>query len=231
MPGQSPPRPAAGRERGAFERPPPVPGPDPLQRYPIAGEGSVVFLKAVVDNPQIEVGDYTYYHDFDEPLGFERNVRYAFPFQGDRLVIGRFCSIASGATFLLNGGNHRTDTVSSYPFGMFGQDWRAAMPDSWPSRGDTIVGHDVWIGYCATLLPGVRVGHGAVIGAMSVVTGDVPPYAIAAGNPARLVRLRFSEADIARLLAIAWWDWPIEKVTAHIRTIALGTVEELERLG
>jgi hypothetical protein len=123
------------------------PAPSPTARYPIPGETSTVFLKSVVANPQIEVGDYTYYHDFDDPLGFERNLRYAFPFEGDRLVIGKFCSIASGATFLLNGGNHRIDGVSSYPFGVFGQGWEAAMPESWPSRGDTIVGHDVWIRY------------------------------------------------------------------------------------
>jgi len=205
-------------------------GPDPSLRYPLPGQPSIVFLKAVVANPQIEVGDYTYYHDFDDPLGFERNVRYAFPFEGDRLVIGRFCSIAHGATFLLNGGNHLIDTVSSYPFAVFGHAWEAAMPEAWPARGDTVVGNDVWIGYEATLLPGVRVGDGAVIAAKSVVTADVPAYAIVAGNPARVVRYRHPEADIARLLALSWWDWPIEKITAHVRTIALGTVDDLERL-
>jgi virginiamycin A acetyltransferase len=203
-------------------------GPDPALRYPLPGETSMVFLKAIVDNPQIEIGDYTYYHDFDDPLGFEKNVRYAFPFEGDRLVIGKFCSIASGATFLLNGGNHRIDGVSAYPFGIFGRGWEAALPETWPSRGDTRVGHDVWIGYRATLLPGVAVGHGAVVGALSVVAEDVPPYAVVAGNPARMLRLRHSERDVARLLAIAWWDWPIEKIAAHVRTIALGTVDELE---
>jgi virginiamycin A acetyltransferase len=206
-------------------------GPDPTARHPLPGETSVVFLKPVVRNPQIEVGDYTYYHDFEDPLGFEKNVRYAFPFEGDRLVIGKFCSIAAGATFLLNGGNHRIDGVSSYPFGVFGQGWEAAMPETWPSRGDTVVGHDVWIGYRATLLPGCAVGHGAVIGAMSVVTGEVPPYAIVAGNPARVVGMRHPEPDVARLLAIAWWDWPIERIAANVRTIALGTADELAALG
>ncbi|HET6522492.1 MAG TPA: CatB-related O-acetyltransferase [Geminicoccaceae bacterium] len=207
------------------------PGPDPRARFPIPSQPSMVFLRNVVTNPQIEVGEYTYYHDFDDPLGFERNVLYAFPFVGDRLVIGRFCSIAAGATFVLNGGNHLIDAVSTYPFGIFGAGWEGALPEAWPDRGDLVVGNDVWIGFGATLLPGVRVGDGAVIGAKSVVASDVPPYAIVAGNPARVIRYRHPEAAIARLLALRWWDWPIERITAGVRTIALGDVDELERLG
>jgi virginiamycin A acetyltransferase len=204
-------------------------GPDPFARFPIPSQKSIVFLKAVVTNPQIEVGEYTYYHDFDDPLGFERNVRYAFPFEGDRLVIGRFCSIASGATFILNGGNHLTDTVSTYPFSIFGSGWERAEPESWPSRGDIVVGSDVWIGFGATLMPGVTVGDGAVIAAKSVVASNVPAYAIVAGNPARVIRYRHSERDIARLLALRWWDWPIARIAAHLRAIALGSVDELAR--
>lgn len=203
-------------------------GPEPLARHPIAGEPSMVFLRSIVANPQIEVGDYTYYHDFDDPQGFERNVRYLFPFVGDRLVIGRFCSIASGATFLMNGGNHALDGISTYPFGIFGQGWEGAMPEAWPARGDLVVGNDVWIGYRATLLAGVTVGHGAVVGAMSVVTADVPPYAIVAGNPARVIRHRQPPEAVARLLALAWWDWPIERITHHARIIARGDVAALE---
>lgn len=202
-------------------------GPDPSACFPVPAQPSMVFLKSVVTNPQIEVGEYTYYHDFDDPLGFERNVRYAFPFEGDRLRIGRFCSIASGATFILNGGNHLTDTVATYPFAIFGSGWEHAMPVSWPNRGDITVGNDVWIGFEATLLPGVKVGNGAVIAAKSVVAADVPDYAIVAGNPARVVRYRHPEGDIVRLLALRWWDWPIERITAHVRTIALGSVDEL----
>jgi virginiamycin A acetyltransferase len=189
----------------------------------------MVFLKNVVTNPQIEVGDYTYYHSFDDPLSFERNVRYASPFVGDRLVVGRFCSIAHGATFILNGGNHLTQTVSSYPFAIFGQGWEHAMPERWPNKGDITVGHDVWIGYEATLLPGVTVGHGAVIAAKSVVASDVPPYAIVAGNPARVIRYRRTESDIARLLDLAWWDWPIEEITECAQVLATGDVISLER--
>ena len=189
----------------------------------------MVFLKNVVTNPQIEIGDYTYYHDFDEPLGFERNVRYAFPFIGDRLVIGRFCSIASGATFILNGGNHLTETVSSYPFAIFGSGWEDAMPARWPQRGDIVIGNDVWIGFEATLMPGVQVGDGAVIAAKSVVASDVPPYAVVGGNPARVIRFRHSEADIASLLELCWWNWPVETITRHARVIATGSVDDLER--
>jgi virginiamycin A acetyltransferase len=204
-------------------------GPDPTACFPIPGQPSMVFLKSVVTNPQIEVGDYTYYHSFEDPLGFEQNVRYAFPFVGDKLIIGRFCSIACGATFLLNGGNHLTDTVSSFPFGIFGQGWDHAMPDQWPHRGDIVVGNDVWIGFEGTLLPGVKVGDGAVIAAKSVVASDVPPYAVVGGNPARVIRYRHAEADIARLLELRWWDWPIETITRHARVIATGTVYDLER--
>jgi virginiamycin A acetyltransferase len=208
------------------------PAPDPTQRYPLGDERSVVFLKSVVTNPQIEVGDYSYYHDFDDPTAFEtRNVRYLFPFENDRLVIGRFCAIAHGATFIMNGGNHPTDGLSTYPFGIFGGGWAAAMPETWPTKGDLVVGHDVWIGYNATLMAGVTVGHGAIVGAQSVVTADVPPYAVVAGNPARVIRHRQPPEAAARLLALAWWDWPIERITAHIRTIAAGDVDTLEAAG
>jgi virginiamycin A acetyltransferase len=189
----------------------------------------MVFLRSIITNPQIEVGDYTYYHSFEDPLGFERNVRYAFPFIGDKLAIGRFCSIASGATFILNGGNHLIDTVSSYPFGIFGQGWEHAMPDQWPNRGNISIGHDVWIGFDATILPGVTVGHGAVIAAKSVVVSDVPPYAIVAGNPARVIRYRHSDEEITRLLDLCWWDLPIEKITQYARVIATGSVGDLEQ--
>ena len=188
----------------------------------------MVFLKPVVSNPQIEIGEFTYYHDDHDPEGFEKNVLYAFPFIGDRLVIGKFCAIASGATFVLNGGNHHTETLSSFPFGIFGQGWETALPDHWPNKGDLVVGHDVWIGQGAVLTPGVKIGSGAVIAARSVVTSDVPPYAIVGGNPARVIRMRRSEAEIERLLALAWWDWPIEKITRLAPLIAGRDLDALE---
>ncbi len=206
---------------------PDITAPDAKALFPIEGQPSMVFLKPLVANPQIEIGEYSYYHSFDDPKAFEDNVRYLFDFIGDRLVIGRFCSIAHGAEFLMNGGNHLTDTVSSFPFAIFGADWAGAMPDAWPHKGDLVIGHDVWIGYDATLMAGITVGHGAVIASKAVVASDVPPYAIVAGNPARIIRMRHSEEDIARLLELAWWDWPIERITRHARLIATGTPAQL----
>lgn len=202
-------------------------GPDPRTRYPLEGQTSMVFLRNTVSNPQIEVGDYTYYHDFADPLGFERNVHYLFPFENDRLIIGRFCAIAARTTFLMNGANHSLEGPSTYPFGIFGHGWEAAMPERWPTKGDLVIGHDVWIGYGATLLAGITVGHGAVVGAMSVVASDVPAYAVVAGNPARVVRHRQPAHGADILLSLAWWDWPIERITEHVALIAGGDAQAL----
>ncbi len=203
-----------------------MPIPDPLNPQPLPGASSVVFLKTVVTSPKIEVGEYSYYHAFTDPKSFESNVRYAYDFIDDKLVIGKFCAIAHGATFLLNGGNHNIEAVSTFPFFIFGGDWAGARPAE-VNRGSIRIGHDVWIGYDATILPGVRVGHGAVIGAKSVVTADVRPYAVVAGNPAREVKRRFADADVERLLAAAWWDWPIETITANAHKLASGDVDAL----
>lgn len=204
--------------------------PNPSALFPIEGETSMVFLKPLIINPQIEIGDFSYYHSFDDPKGFEDNVKYLFDFIGDKLEIGKFCSIAHGAEFLMNGGNHLTDTVSSFPLGIFGHGWSDAMPDAWPNKGDLIVGNDVWIGYGATLMAGITIGHGAVIASKAVVTRDVPPYAIVGGNPARIIRTRHSDEDVKTLLDIAWWDWPIERITQHAKTIATGSAAELSAI-
>jgi virginiamycin A acetyltransferase len=209
----------------------PLPAPDPTVLHPIAGQPRVVFVRPLVQSPNIEVGEYTYYDSYDDPLAFEREaVLYAFG--PERLVIGRFCAIASGVRFLLPGANHADLGPSTFPFGVFGAPWDATMDIvmSAPSRGDTVVGHDVWLGYSALVLPGVTIGHGAVVAAASVVARDVPPYAVVAGNPARVVRSRFSDDHVERLLRAAWWDWPIELVTANARTIMTGTAAELERI-
>ena len=187
---------------------------DPSTVFPLAGYERLCFLKNVVDHPQISVGDYTYYDDFEDVANFQRRVRYLFDFTGDRLHIGKFCMLASSVEFIMNGANHLAGAVSAYPFAVFGGDWAGAMAGkAYPNKGDTHVGNDVWIGYRATILPGVIIGHGAIIGACAVVTRDVPPYAIVGGNPARVIRMRFDAATTARLLALAWWDWPIEKIT------------------
>lgn len=210
----------------------PVPpkGPDPTKPYPMPGVTQIGFLKPLINHPMVEIGEYTYYDDPDGPEHFlETCVRYHFEHMGDRLVIGRFCAIAAKVQFIMNGANHALDGVSTYPFSIFGSGWEDASID-WAagSRGDTIVGSDVWIGTDAVILPGVTVGHGAIIGAKSVVSADVPAYGVAVGNPARIVKRRFEQATIERLLAIAWWDWPAEQITAHLDAIKAGDIDMLE---
>jgi virginiamycin A acetyltransferase len=203
-------------------------GPSPELRHPIPGSERLAFLKNVVTRPTIEVGDYTYY---DDPAGaeqFERNVLYHFDFVGDRLVIGRYCSIAAETRFIMNGGNHATDWFTTFPFPVFGEGWESAMPEAWPHRGDTVVGHDVWIGYGVTIMPGVNIGNGAIIATKAVVTKDVPAYAIVGGHPAELIRFRFDEETRATLEEIAWWDWDREKVTRNVQAICAGDLEALK---
>ena len=151
----------------------------------------------------------------------------------ERLVIGRYCALAEGVRFVMAGANHPMLGPSTFPFGIFGGTWAETTMDlvmSAPSRGDTVVGHDVWLGYRTLVMPGVTIGHGAVIAAGSVVVGDIPPYAIAGGNPARVLRMRYDAEDVERLLRAAWWDWPVELVTEHARTIMSGTPAELEAI-
>ncbi len=203
--------------------------PDPNTLYPIEGLNTLCFLKNLVDHPQIQIGEYTYYHDFENVSNFEQNVRYLFEHTGDRLIIGKFGMIASGATFIMNGANHLTEAVSAYPFAIFGADWDKAMDQrAYPSKGDIRIGHDVWIGYQATIMAGVTIGHGAIIGTNATVTRDVPPYTIVAGNPARPIRKRFSEEQIRKLLDLAWWDWPIDKITANVQKLTGSDIDALE---
>lgn len=207
-------------------------GPNPNKIHPMDGFPQVGFLKPIVDRPNVEIGDYTYYDDpAEEPERFyERCVRYHFEHLGDRLVIGRFCAIATGVQFIMGGANHRLDGLSTYPFAIFGKGWEDPGHD-WAkgARGDTVIGNDVWIGTEAMILPGVTVGDGAIIGSRAVVASDVPPYGIAVGNPARTMKRRFCEETVARLLAVAWWDWPPEKVTANLAAIRGADVEALVR--
>lgn len=196
-------------------------GPDPTDPHPLPGFPQVCFIKNTVKNPLIEIGDYTYYDDPEDAENFERNVLYHFPFIGDKLVIGKFCAIARQVRFIMNGANHAMGGFSTYPFFIFGKGWEAAAPQpgELPYKGDTVVGHDVWIGYDSLVMPGVKIGNGAIVSSRSVVVDDVPPYAIVGGNPARLIRRRFSEAVIDELQAIAWWDWPIARISQHLRAI------------
>jgi virginiamycin A acetyltransferase len=206
--------------------------PDPKVLHPVTGHDRVVFLRPLVTDPRIEVGDYTYYDDPDDPLGFERNA-FLYAYGPERLIIGRYCAIASGVRFVMPGANHADLGPSTFPFGIFGEPWAELTMDlvmGAPSRGDTVVGSDVWLGYRALVLPGVTIGHGAIVAAASVVASDVPPYAIAGGNPARVIRRRYKDEDVERLLRAAWWDWPVELVTEHARTIMSGTPAELEEI-
>lgn len=177
------------------------------------------------------MGDYTYYDDFEDVHNFEKNIKYHFEFTGDNLIIGRFCMIASGVTFIMNGANHLTDAVSTYPFAIFGGDWTAAMEGKqYPTKGNTIIGNDVWIGYDVTIMAGVHVGDGAIIAANSTVVKDVPPYTMVGGNPATIIKKRFPDEQIAALLHLQWWNWSIEKITANVQKLTGNNIDELIRL-
>ncbi|XHB98242.1 CatB-related O-acetyltransferase [Nitratireductor sp. ac15] len=207
-------------------------GPDPATPYPMAGFPRTVFLKNFITRPNIEVGDFSYY---DDPLAAERfedrNVLYHFDFLGDRLVIGKFVAIAHGATFVMNGANHLMTGFSTFPFNIFGNGWEEGFDGQLyleHSRGDTIVGNDVWIGRQAQIMPGVTIGDGAVIGAHAVVASDIPPYAIAVGNPARVLRLRFAPETVAALVRIGWWNWPMDKISRNLSAIRGADLDALE---
>jgi virginiamycin A acetyltransferase len=208
-----------------------MPGPSPDNPHPMAGFPQVCFIKNTVKNPNIIIGDYTYYDDPEDSEGFERNVLYHFDFIGDRLVIGKFCAIARGVRFIMNGANHKLSGLSTYPFGIFGNGWDAAIPKpgDLPFKGDTVIGNDVWLGYEALIMPGIKIGNGAIVAAQSVVTGDVPAYAIVGGNPAKVIRKRFDEATIVALQTLAWWDWPVEKITRVLPAIVGADIEALKR--
>lgn len=205
-------------------------GPSPLNKHPMEGFPQVCFIKNTVTNPNIVVGDYSYYDDPEDSENFERNVLYHYPFIGDRLIIGKFCALARGVKFIMNGANHKMSGISTYPFSIFGKGWEKVMPQAGdlPYKGDTVIGNDVWIGYEALIMPGVKIGNGAIIAARSLVTADVAPYTVVGGNPAKLIRARFSAETVAELEAIAWWDWPAEKITAHLAIIVAADVGALK---
>jgi virginiamycin A acetyltransferase len=189
--------------------------------YPRTGDRQTVYLGAVVKDPSIEVGDYTIYNDFvNDPREFEKNnVLYHYPINNERLVIGKFCSIACGAKFVFNCANHALGSLSTYTFPLFYEEWgldRADVARAWDNKGDIVVGNDVWIGYEAVIMAGVHIGDGAIIGARAVVTKDVEPYSIVGGVPAREIRKRFDEQTVAKLQAMRWWDWPEEKIRKNL---------------
>lgn len=193
------------------------------------GFPQICFIQNTVSNPNITVGDYTYYDDPEDSENFERNVLYHFPFIGDRLIIGKFCALASGVKFIMNGANHKLGGFSTYPFQIFGNGWEKITPqaEDLPYKGDTIIGNDVWIGYKAVVMPGVKVGDGAIIAATSVVTADVSPYTVVGGNPAKLIRQRFEDGVTQALLEIAWWNWDIKKITQNLERIVAADIVAL----
>ena len=205
-------------------------GPNPSTPHPMEGFEQVCYIKNTVSNPQIIIGDYTYYDDPHDSENFERNVLYLFPFIGDRLIIGNYCALARGVKFIMNGANHKLDGFSTYPFYIFKNGWEKAtpLPEELPHKGDTIVGNDVWIGYDALVLPGVKIGDGAIVASRSVVSTDVAPYTIVGGNPTKVIRQRFPDTTIEALLDISWWHWEAEKVARNLEAIVSADILRLQ---
>lgn len=201
--------------------------------YPRTGDAQTVYLKNVVTGANIEVGAYTMYNDFvHDPREFEKNnVLYHYPVNGDRLKIGKFCSIACGAKFLFTSANHSMRSLSTYPFPIFFEEWEldvGNITDAWDNKGGIIIGNDVWIGYEAVILSGVTIGDGAVIGTRAVVTKDVPPYTVVGGIPAKPIRKRFSEDVVSALLRLQWWDWEERRIKENIAAIQSGRIGDLK---
>ncbi len=195
--------------------------------YPHPGDRQTVYLQAVVHDPSIEIGDYTVYNDFvNDPSQFKtNNVLYHYPINRDRLIIGKFCSIACGAKFIFNCANHTLRSLSTYTFPLFYDEWggsKADVAQTWDNKGDIVIGNDVWIGYEALIMAGVHIGNGAIIAARAVVTKDVAPYSIVGGVPAREIRKRFDDNTIARMQELRWWDWPYERIRRALPALTAG---------
>jgi virginiamycin A acetyltransferase len=200
--------------------------------YPRPNDPETVYLNGVIKNPNIIVGDYTMYSDFvSDPMQFEKNnVLYHYPVNNDRLIIGRFCSIACGARFIFTSANHTLRSLSTYPFPIFFEEWgldKKQVASAWDNKGDIVIGNDVWIGYEAVILSGVHVGDGAIIGTRAVVTKDVPPYAVVGGIPAREIKKRYDDDAIRKLQQIKWWDWPFDKIQRFLPNIMSGELDKL----
>ena len=200
--------------------------------YPRTGDQQTVYLNAVIKDPQIEVGDYTIYNDFiADPLLFEKNnVLYHYPIHREKLIIGKFCSIACGTKFLFNCANHTLKSLSTYTFPLFYEEWeleKSNITTAWDNKGDIVIGNDVWIGYETVIMAGVHIGDGAIIAARAVVTKDVPPYTIVGGTPAKEIRKRFDTEVIQQLLKLKWWDWSTNKIRQCLPHIAEGKLDEL----
>lgn len=204
-------------------------GPDPDSFFPNPAIPSLCFIKNIITNPRIIVGDYSYYEDPAGGETFESHVSYMFPELHDRLIIGKFCAMGRGIEFIMNGANHRLNSVTSYPFSLLANGWESAKPslDDLPYKGDTVIGNDVWIGQNVTILPGIHIGDGAIITANAIVTRHIPPYHIAGGNPSRIIRPRFDQSLIDYLLELKWWDWPAKKIFDNLGVLCSGDLEKI----
>lgn len=207
----------------------------PNKTYLRTGDTQTIYLKSIITRPTIEIGDFTIYNDFvNDPRDFEKNnVLYHYPINHDRLIIGKFCSIACGAKFIFNCANHTLKSLSTYTFPLFFEEWdlpKSEVSTAWDNKGDIIIGNDVWIGYDAVIMAGVHIGDGAIIGTRAVATKDVEPYSIVGGVPAKEIRKRFAPDVVAKLLELKWWNWPSEKIKNNIAAIQSGNIEELLKI-
>lgn len=203
-----------------------------MKMYPRKNDTETIYLKSVITDPSISIGDFTMYNDFvSDPTQFEKNnVLYHYPINKDRLIIGKFCSIACGAKFIFNSANHTQKSLSTYPFPIFFEEWnldKANVASAWDNKGDIVIGNDVWIGYEAVILSGVHIGDGAIIGTRAVVTKDVPPYSVVGGIPAKEIKKRFDENTIMKLQKIQWWNWSYDKIQQNLPFIMNGEVDKL----
>ena len=200
--------------------------------YPRTGDTQTIYLKSVITNPNIKIGDYTIYNDFvNDPIEFEKNnVLYHYPINHDKLIIGKYCAIACGAKFIFTSANHTLKSLSTYPFPLFWEEYglnKMDVTQAWDNKGDIIIGNDVWIGYEAVIMPGVHIGDGAIIGTRAVVTKDVEPYTIVGGIQAKPIKKRFNDEVIETLQSLRWWDWDKEKIREKISDIMFGNIERL----
>ncbi len=204
----------------------------PEQNYPRTGDTQTIYLNTVINNPNIQVGDYTIYNDFvNNPTDFEKNnVLYHYPINQDQLIIGKFCSIACGAKFIFTSANHTLKSLSTYPFPLFWEEYgleQKAITQAWDKKGDIVIGNDVWIGYEAVIMSGVQIGNGAIIGTRAVVTKDVEPYTIVGGVPAKPIKKRFDDETINKLQSLCWWDWDKEQLREKLNDIMRGNIGRL----
>jgi len=207
--------------------------PDPAKIFPRPDDKNTVYLQNVVKNPRIIIGEFTIHHDFNDPTDFEtENVLYLKPENTDKLVIGKYVSIAYGTRFVMNGANHKMSSFTTFPFPVVAQDWGLdqSMQEVWDIVGDTVIGNDVWIGFEAVIMPGVHIGDGAIVAARSLVTKDVPPFTVVGGVPARIIKQRFSDDVIKLLQMLKWWDWDVKKVKENVDTLMSGDYTALKKL-